>query len=411
MKKRVVFTQDYTSLGMPGSGGAAAACYRAGSHVYVTGQTAFTLEGRLVGAGDPAAQARQAMENIKTLTEMAGGSLADIVKLVVYATNSSHRTAVQRIIRGYFPGILPCQTSFVIKGLGREELLVEIDAWGFIDDAGAKKQLIHARDDGDGAATRGSGERVAECYRAGNLVALRSQGGWSLEGKAVNMADPAAQARQAMENIKTLMEMAGGGLPDVARTIYAVTERHNRHTAYPAVGAYFQPGPLPAGTGLIVNGLVHAESLIEIDTWGWIDTPDAKKRIVRTHDLGPAGMPGNPGGQAVQCCRAGNWVFIQGQVGWTLDARVVAVGDPAAQARQAMENIKTLMEMAGGKLSDLVRLVVYVTDRDVRTSTYPVIRQFVGDLWPCGTGVVVKGLAREEFLIEIDAYGFIDDPS
>jgi hypothetical protein len=52
-----------------------------------------------------------------------------------------------------------------------------------------------------------------------------------------------------------------------------------------------------------------------------------------------------------------------------------------------------------------------VTDRDVRTSTYPVIRQFVGDLWPCGTGVVVKGLAREEFLIEIDAYGFIDDPS
>jgi hypothetical protein len=49
MKKRVVFTQDYTSLGMPGSGGVAAACYRAGNYVYVTGQAAFTLEGRLVG--------------------------------------------------------------------------------------------------------------------------------------------------------------------------------------------------------------------------------------------------------------------------------------------------------------------------------------------------------------------------
>jgi enamine deaminase RidA (YjgF/YER057c/UK114 family) len=410
MKKQVVFTQDYTSLGMPGSGGVAAACYRAGNYVYVTGQTAFTLEGKLVGVGDAVAQARQAMENIKTLMEMAGGSLADVVKLVVYATSSLHRATAQPIIRGYFPAVLPCETSFVIKGLGREELLVEIDAWGFIDGARTKKQLISVHD-GTGAATRGSGGRVAECYRAGNLVALRSQGRWSLEGKAVGMGDPAAQARQAMENIKTLMAMAGGGLSDVARTIYTVTERDNRYTAYPVVGTYFERGALPAGTGLIVNGLTNPESLIEIDAWGWIDTPEARKRIIRTHDLGPAGMPGNSGGQAVQCCRAGNWVFIQGQVGWTLEAAVVAVGDPAAQARQAMQNIKTLMEMAGGKLSDVVRLVVYVTDREVRKSTYPVIRQFVGDLWPCGTGVVVKGLAREEFLIEIDAYGFIDDPS
>ena len=43
-----------------------AACYRAGNYVYVTGQTAFTLDGRLVGVGDPTAQTRQAMENIKT---------------------------------------------------------------------------------------------------------------------------------------------------------------------------------------------------------------------------------------------------------------------------------------------------------------------------------------------------------
>ena len=41
---------------------------------------------------------------------------------------------------------------------------------------------------------------------------------------------------------------------------------------------------------------------------------------------------------------------------------------------------------------------------------HPVIREYVGDVWPCGTGVIMKGLAREEMLIEIDAYGFIDDP-
>jgi enamine deaminase RidA (YjgF/YER057c/UK114 family) len=408
MKKRVVFTQDYTSLVMPGSGGVAAACYRAGNYVYVTGQTAFTLDGHLVGVGDPTAQARQAMENIKTLMEMADGSLADVVKLVVYATSYGHRAAAQRVIRSYFPEVFPCERSLVVKGLGREELLVEIDAWGFIDDARTKKQLIHARDVVS-AAGGSAGGRVAECYRAGNLVALGGQGGRTLDGTRVG-ADPAGQARQAMENINALMGMAGGTMADVSRTVYAVTERDNRRTAYPVVQEYF-PELLPAGTGLIVNGLSSPGSLIEIDTWGWIDTPQARKQVLRSHDLAPAGMPGNASGRGVQCCRAGNWVFVQGQVGWTLDAEVVAVGDPAGQARQAMENIKTLMAMAGGTLSDVVRFVVYVTDREVRRSTYPVIRQYVGDLWPCGTGVVVKGLAREEFLIEIDAYGFIDDPS
>ena len=81
MKKQIIHTQDYTNLGMPGAGGIAAACIRAGNYVYVTGQTAFTLDGELVGVGDPAAQARQAMENIKFLMEKAGGSLADVVKI------------------------------------------------------------------------------------------------------------------------------------------------------------------------------------------------------------------------------------------------------------------------------------------------------------------------------------------
>ena len=148
---------------------------------------------------------------------------------------------------------------------------------------------------------------------------------------------------------------------------------------------------------------------IEVDAWGFIDTPEARKRVVRSHDLNTAGMLGSTG-QAAQCVRAGNWVFLQGQVGWTLEGELVAVGDAAGQARQAMENIQALMELAGGSLSDVVRVVVYVTDRAVRDAAYPVIRRLWGDVWPCGTGVVVKGLARPEMLIEIDAYGFIDDP-
>jgi hypothetical protein len=51
-----------------------------------------------------------------------------------------------------------------------------------------------------------------------------------------------------------------------------------------------------------------------------------------------------------------------------------------------------------------------VTDRAYRAATYPVIRSYLREPRPCQTGVVVKGLAREDMLIEIDAWGFIDDP-
>jgi len=134
-----------------------------------------------------------------------------------------------------------------------------------------------------------------------------------------------------------------------------------------------------------------------------------KKQVIYQLDVGPMGLPGSTGTR-VECYRLGNFVYMTGQAGFTLDGRLVGVGDPAVQARQAMENIKTLMQMAGGTMADLVKLVVYVTDRAYRAAAYPVIRSYLGEPRPCQTGVVVKGLAREELLIEIDAWGFIDDP-
>ena len=116
------------------------------------------------------------------------------------------------------------------------------------------------------------------------------------------------------------------------------------------------------------------------------------------------------GGSWAQGFRAGNLVFLQGQTGLTLDGEVVAPGDPAGQARLALENIRTLMELAGGSLSDVVKIVVYVTEHAYRKQVYPIIDEFFGPVKPCSTGLVVKGLALAELVVEIDAYAVIDDP-
>jgi enamine deaminase RidA (YjgF/YER057c/UK114 family) len=134
MKKQLIYTYDVTNVGLPASSGQRAECYRLGNFVYLTGQTGITLDGQWIGIGDAAAQARQACDNIKQLMEMAGGTMADVVKLTVYVTDRAHRAAVYPVIREAFRGTLrPCQTG-IVAGLAHEDLLVEIDAWGFIDD-------------------------------------------------------------------------------------------------------------------------------------------------------------------------------------------------------------------------------------------------------------------------------------
>ena len=130
-----------------------------------------------------------------------------------------------------------------------------------------------------------------------------------------------------------------------------------------------------------------------------------QKQLLRAqHDL----WNGTAGSWA-QGYRAGNLVFLQGQTGLTLDGEVVAPGDPAGQARLALDNIRTLMELAGGRLSDVVKIVVYVTEHAYRRHVYPIIDEFFGAVKPCSTGLVVKGLALAELVVEIDAYAVIDD--
>ena len=108
-----------------------------------------------------------------------------------------------------------------------------------------------------------------------------------------------------------------------------------------------------------------------------------------------------------QAIDAGDFVFLQGQTGLTLDGELVGPGDPGRQTVQAMENIRDLMRLAGGELSDVVKIVVYVTDRAHRPFVYPVISEYFGELKPCSTGLIVAGLAIPELVVEIDAYGVI----
>jgi enamine deaminase RidA (YjgF/YER057c/UK114 family) len=97
--------------------------------VYLRGQVGQDLDtSESVGAGDVEAQAEQAMANIALLLGEAGGTVADIVKVVVYLTDIRYREPVYRVTGKWLKGVYPVSTGIVVSALARPEWLVEIDA-------------------------------------------------------------------------------------------------------------------------------------------------------------------------------------------------------------------------------------------------------------------------------------------
>jgi len=99
---------------------------------------------------------------------------------------------------------------------------------------------------------------------------------------------------------------------------------------------------------------------------------------------------------------AGDLIFLRGQVGTDLDGGNLTMGDARAQARQAMKNVKQLLHEARAELSDICKIVVYITDRSNREPVYQEIGEWLRGVFPVSTGLIVAGLARPEWLVEID---------
>jgi enamine deaminase RidA (YjgF/YER057c/UK114 family) len=99
----------------------------------------------------------------------------------------------------------------------------------------------------------------------------------------------------------------------------------------------------------------------------------------------------------------GRMIFVRGQVGQELDTAVnVGIGDAAAQAEQAMANIQQLLSEAGAELQHICKITIYLTDPRFREAVYRTVGRWLKGVYPVSTGIVVAGLARPEWLVELD---------
>jgi enamine deaminase RidA (YjgF/YER057c/UK114 family) len=107
-----------------------------GRVVGISGQVALDASGKVVGAGDPAAQARQVFENLRLCLAAAGASFGDVIKLTYFVTDVADMPAI-RTVRDELLGTdrLPASTAVQVAALVSPEFLLEIEALALIGDA------------------------------------------------------------------------------------------------------------------------------------------------------------------------------------------------------------------------------------------------------------------------------------
>jgi len=102
----------------------------------------------------------------------------------------------------------------------------------------------------------------------------------------------------------------------------------------------------------------------------------------------------------------GKRIFLRGQTGYTIhptDREFVGVGDAAAQAAQAMKNVRQLLEEVGAHMEDVCRIKVWVVDRAYLEPVMQVVGRHLRGIPVVSSEVIIDGLARPEMLMEIDA--------
>src|SRR5690606_4559015 len=99
-------------------------------------------------------------------------------------------------------------------------------------------------------------------------------------------------------------------------------------------------------------------------------------------------------------------LYVAGQIGWTAD-QVFEARDFTGQMRQALLNVRAVVEAAGGSAADITRLTWFVTDKREYLARQAEIgrayREVLGRHFPAMSVVVVAGLIEDAALVEIEA--------
>ncbi len=134
-----------------------------------------------------------------------------------------------------------------------------------------------------------------------------------------------------------------------------------------------------------------------------------------THTIVNPQSLARPSGYSHGIAASGRLLCLAGQTGMDASGRITAPGDLVAQIRQALSNLKAVLDEAGGQPSDVVKLTLFVTDKRAYRAQLKSIgeayRAIFGRNYPAMTLVEVKSLFDDDALVEIEGLAVLEAES
>lgn len=128
--------------------------------------------------------------------------------------------------------------------------------------------------------------------------------------------------------------------------------------------------------------------------------------------INPGDLPSNPAfSQIAVASSPGRTVWIGGQNAVNSGGSIIGEGDIVTQTDQVLRNIESALAAADASLDNLVKCTIYIVQgQSIETSFEAAMRRWGGrNNPPTITVLVVAGLSRPEYLIEMDAVAFVSD--
>ena len=121
----------------------------------------------------------------------------------------------------------------------------------------------------------------------------------------------------------------------------------------------------------------------------------------------PASVHSTAGVGYSHVAKAGDTVYVAGQIALDTSGDLVGKGDIEGQTQQVYANLQAILEELGGSLDDIVKLTTYLTDRGHLEAFRRVRNRFFTDAFPPNTLLFVSGLAHPDYLVEIEAVAYL----
>jgi 2-iminobutanoate/2-iminopropanoate deaminase len=121
--------------------------------------------------------------------------------------------------------------------------------------------------------------------------------------------------------------------------------------------------------------------------------------------ISPPGAPA-PRGPYSPAVRAGDTIYVAGQVPVDAISGQIMLGDIQSETRQVLTNIQNILSGCGATLADVVRCGVYLVDAADFAAMNEVYSEFFGEAKPARTTIIVAALPLKDAKIEIDAIAY-----